>query len=82
MAMTRPFLLAALLALVLQGGATAVASVVVALGDPGGDGCGDVAGRSLRDFDLTTRLFKYPCSFLIYSPQFDGLPDEDWIQQL
>jgi hypothetical protein len=31
-------------------------------------------GRSLRDFDLHTRLFKYPCSFLIYSPAFDGLP--------
>jgi hypothetical protein len=31
-------------------------------------------GRSLRDFDLQTRLFKYPCSFLIYSPAFDALP--------
>lgn len=36
----------------------------------------DDKGRSLREFDLQTRLFKYPCSFLIYSPQFDGLPDE------
>lgn len=36
----------------------------------------DEKGRSLRDFDLQTRLFKYPCSFLIYSPQFDGLPEE------
>jgi hypothetical protein len=34
----------------------------------------DRKGRSLRDFDLTTRLFKYPCSYLIYSPAFDGLP--------
>src|SRR5205807_1429575 len=27
----------------------------------------DERGRSLRQFDLTTRLFKYPCSYLIYS---------------
>ncbi len=36
----------------------------------------DSRGRSLRDFDLQTRLFKYPCSYLIYSPSFDALPDE------
>jgi len=36
----------------------------------------DSHGRSLRDFDLTGRLFRYPCSYLIYSDQFDGLPDE------
>jgi hypothetical protein len=35
----------------------------------------DEAGRSLRDFDLTTRLFAYPCSYLIYSEAFDALPD-------
>ena len=34
----------------------------------------DTRGRSLRDFDLKTRLFKYPCSFLIYSEDFDVLP--------
>jgi hypothetical protein len=34
----------------------------------------DAAGRSLREFDLRTRLFRYPCSFLIYSEAFDGLP--------
>lgn len=34
----------------------------------------DSHGRSLRDFDLKTRLFRYPCSYLIYSPAFDGLP--------
>jgi hypothetical protein len=34
----------------------------------------DARGRSLRDFDLQTRLFKYPCSFLIYSAAFDQLP--------
>lgn len=34
----------------------------------------DSKGRSLRDFDLQTRLFKYPCSYLIYSEAFNGLP--------
>ncbi len=34
----------------------------------------DSHGRSLRDLDLVTRIFKYPCSYLIYSPAFDGLP--------
>jgi hypothetical protein len=34
----------------------------------------DHLGRSLRDLDMTTRMFRYPCSFLIYSAQFDGLP--------
>ena len=34
----------------------------------------DRKGRSLRDFDLKTRLFRYPCSYLIYSPAFDHLP--------
>jgi len=37
-------------------------------------GPSDKQGRSLRDFDLTTRMFKYPCSYLIYSPSFDALP--------
>ena len=35
----------------------------------------DSRGRSLRDLDLKTRLFKYPCSYLIYSEAFDALPD-------
>src|SRR5262249_49325129 len=34
----------------------------------------DKQGRSLRQFDLETRLFKYRCSYLIYSPAFDSLP--------
>lgn len=34
----------------------------------------DRRGRSLRDFDLERRLFKYPCSYLIYSESFDALP--------
>ena len=43
----------------------------------------DSHGRSLRDLDLTTRLFKYPCSYLIYSEAFDGLPVEsrDYVWQ-
>jgi hypothetical protein len=33
----------------------------------------DPQGRSLRQLDLATRVFKHPCSFLIYSEAFDGL---------
>ena len=33
-----------------------------------------VQGGSLRDFDLRTRLFRYRCSYMIYSPEFQGLP--------
>jgi hypothetical protein len=36
----------------------------------------DKKGRSLRQFDLTTRLFKYPCSYLVYSKGFAALPAE------
>jgi hypothetical protein len=36
----------------------------------------DSKGRSLRQFDLKTRLFKYPCSYLIYSRAFAELPGE------
>jgi hypothetical protein len=35
----------------------------------------DARGRSLRDFDLTRRLFRYPLSFVIHSPAFDALPE-------
>jgi hypothetical protein len=35
----------------------------------------DPQGRSLRDFDLSTRIFRYPCSYLIYSDSFDALPE-------
>ncbi|MCU1326758.1 MAG: hypothetical protein JWN34_2128 [Bryobacterales bacterium] len=35
----------------------------------------DARGRSLRDFDLRTRIFRYPCSYLIYSEAFDTLPE-------
>lgn len=30
-------------------------------------------GRSLRDFDMKTRMFRYPCSYLIYSDAFISL---------
>lgn len=35
----------------------------------------DSAGRSLRDLDLSTRLFRYPMSYLIYSTAFNALPE-------
>jgi hypothetical protein len=34
----------------------------------------DARGRSMRDFDLKRRIFRYPCSYLIYSDAFDALP--------
>ena len=43
----------------------------------------DSKGRSLRDFDLQSRLFKYPLSYLIYSNGFNGLPQQtkDYVYQ-
>ena len=35
----------------------------------------DSRGRSLRQLDLTTRVFRYPLSYMIYSIGFDGLPN-------
>ena len=35
----------------------------------------DGQGRSLRALDLQRRLFKHPCSYLIYSPAFNDLPE-------
>jgi hypothetical protein len=35
----------------------------------------DAKGRSLRDFDLQKRLFRYPLSYMIYTAAFDGMPD-------
>ncbi len=35
----------------------------------------DRKGRSLRELDLKTRLQKYPLSYMIYSPQFQALPE-------
>jgi hypothetical protein len=34
----------------------------------------DQRGRSLRDFDLKARMFRYPLSYFIYSEAFDNLP--------
>ena len=33
----------------------------------------DAQGRSLRDFDLKTRVFRYPLSYMVYSQSFDDL---------
>jgi hypothetical protein len=38
-------------------------------------GPNDSKGRSLRQFDLERRLMRYPCSYMIYSPAFDGMPE-------
>ncbi|HLF13138.1 MAG TPA: hypothetical protein VJA26_18205 [Gammaproteobacteria bacterium] len=35
----------------------------------------DERGRSLRDLDLSKRMFRYPLSYLVYSAAFDALPD-------
>ena len=34
----------------------------------------DRRGRTLREIDLHTRLFRYPCSYMIYTAAFDALP--------
>lgn len=34
----------------------------------------DSKGRSLRQLNLQTRVFEYPCSYLIYSEAFQALP--------
>jgi hypothetical protein len=41
-----------------------------------GAGPHDRRGRSLRQLDLTRRLMRYPCSYMIYAPAFDSLPAE------
>jgi hypothetical protein len=35
----------------------------------------DRRGRSLREFDLQKRLFRYPLSYMVYSSAFDAIPD-------
>jgi hypothetical protein len=40
------------------------------------EGPRDHKGRSLRQFDLERRLMRYPCSYMIYSEAFSGLPAE------
>ncbi len=34
----------------------------------------DKKGRSLRDFDLDKRLFRFPLTYMIYSEAFDSMP--------
>ena len=34
----------------------------------------DQKGRSFGQLDLANRLLRYPCSFMVYSAAFDGLP--------
>ena len=36
----------------------------------------DRQGRSLRQFDLKTRLMRYSCSYMIYSDAFNSLPSK------
>jgi hypothetical protein len=38
------------------------------------EGPHDSRGRSLKQLDLTTRLMRYPCSYMIHTPAFDALP--------
>jgi len=40
-----------------------------------GQGPRDSHGRSLRDLDLKTRVFRYPLSYLIYSKPFNEMPE-------
>jgi hypothetical protein len=39
-------------------------------------GPADSKGRSLRQLDLEKRLLRYRCSYMIYSDQFDSLPEQ------
>jgi len=36
----------------------------------------DRLGRSFGELDLITRLLRYPCSYMVYSEAFDGLPPD------
>ncbi|HEY6393522.1 MAG TPA: hypothetical protein VIX89_19725 [Bryobacteraceae bacterium] len=49
-------------------GASGFSEKFAAMGPP------DSQGRSLRQFDLEHRLMRYPCSYMIYTAAFDGLP--------
>ena len=40
------------------------------------EGPADRHGRSLRQLDLSVRLLRYPCSYMIYAEAFDALPRE------
>lgn len=49
-------------------------SVISFRNSASGSGCASARYARLRDLDLRTRIFKYPCSFLILNPAFDALP--------
>jgi len=36
----------------------------------------DSRGRSFAQLELVNRLLRYPCSFMVYSEAFDGLPGD------
>lgn len=40
------------------------------------EGPRDSKGRSLHQLDLQQRLMRYPCSYMIYSEAFDGMPEQ------
>lgn len=35
----------------------------------------DAEGRSLKDFNIRSRLFAYRCSYMVYSESFESMPD-------
>jgi hypothetical protein len=39
-------------------------------------GVRDAEGRSLRELELKHRLFRYRCSYMVYSPAFESLPEK------
>ena len=39
-----------------------------------GQGPRDAKGRGLRQLNLQTRVFEYPCSYMVYSDAFNALP--------
>jgi hypothetical protein len=41
-------------------------------------GPADAQQRSLRQFDLKTRVFRWPLSYLVYSEAFDAMPELAW----
>lgn len=75
---TLPHMLDNLVKLLLMQGAAEFSDRIS--GDPAfqagfeAQGPRDASGRSLRELDLETRLFKYPLSYLVYSKAFDSLP--------
>ena len=42
----------------------------------------DSTGASLKAFDLTSRMFRHRCSYMVYSPLLDSLPIKDTVFEL